>query len=1752
MHPRIVLPAAVLASLMGCGTVWEFRDDDGDGVSVAEGDCWDLEEGPKGSGLSGADIYRGAPDQPYDGIDADCAGNDDYDLDGDGWVPLDEHIGRTTLGVPGSGGDAHLGAGDCFDAPNDIVGDDDDARAALAAYAQGENALGAVVQVIAVPVEVDVDDAGDAFVQLRPEQVNPGFEGDDAWYDGIDADCDGADEFNQDGDVRAGSGEPWQTAHHARIAPDAWLARDWDAAVVGEDCIDSDGADPRDAPNGAGKPANSVNPDAEEVYWDGTDDDCDTDATRDCDYDGDDFRGDPTVELDTDSACAFDDGEAIDCNDEDEDAFPNGEVEVFYNGIEDNCDDSDQDGDLDGDGYWAHDYCARVPGGCEAVGPNVEVPDLDTNFDCWDDPDIAATDVAWPAGAPAPHADMAPVAGFAALSSADVHSQKVDRPYDGVDQDCRGWLNSVGAPADFDWDGDSDEVEADYSTDGTGTTGTDCLDCPDACFNGTATGDLDTYCTNACGVQDTNPAGLSTVEIYGRAYDEWYDGTDADCDDWSDYDADRDGHDHQQYSGGDCFEDTFVDLYSPSGSHDPTHFYPASPFEVVGDGYDHDCDSVEVCYEDDDDDGYLDATGDTVSSTTDLDCDDPNEGTDDDPVTDCDDTDAGDYPGATEVVGNEDDEDCDGGEICYLDNDNDGYRPDTTSTLVSSNTTCTDTREATLSQPTTDCDDTDAGDYPGATEIVGNEDDEDCDGGELCFVDADDDGYRPDATSQTTSTNTTCTDVGEATLSQPTTDCDDTDAGDYPGATEIVGNEDDEDCDGGEICYLDDDNDGFRPDGVSTIVSANATCTDTDEATLSQPTTDCDDDASTCTGDCTTDSDGDGALDCVDACTDADIDDYGTTNSAASACVDGDGASCVADAACTATDCNDSASTCTADCTTDSDSDGLTDCVDACDDEDGDNYGFTNSGAQGCSGGDCLQDAACTNTDCDDDASTCTTNCTSDADGDGIANCTDACTDDDGDNYGTTRIASLSCTTASGGSCVLDPACTATDCDDDASTCTTDCSTDSDTDGVPNCTDACTDVDEDNYGTTNSGAVGCTTAAGASCVADAACTATDCNDSASTCTADCTTDSDSDGLTDCVDACDDEDGDNYGFTNSGAQGCSGGDCLQDAACTNTDCDDDASTCTTNCTSDADGDGIANCTDACTDDDGDNYGTTRIASLSCTTASGGSCVLDPACTATDCDDDASTCTTDCSTDSDTDGVPNCTDACTDVDEDNYGTTNSGAVGCTTAAGASCVADAACTATDCNDNASTCTADCTTDADSDGLTDCVDACADEDADNYGATNAGALGCSGTDCLQDAACTSTDCDDDASTCTTDCATDADSDGLTDCVDACDDDDGDNYGVTNAGAQGCSGGNCLQDAACTSTDCNDDATSCTTDCTTDADSDGVTDCRDGCTDVDRDDHGVTNLTATACTGSACLVDAACTTTDCNDAASTCTTTCTDTDSDGAYDCEDGCASADTDNYGTSNLAAATCTTDGTTPCASRDDCDGTDCDDTDGDIHPGVDEGVDTGTLAIDMIDQDCDDVYDENLIGPGDLLVTEIMVNPTGPSETDTEWFELYNDSGFDILIGDGWALESDTNSLSITGPLTILDGAHALFARDASPGLGNHGLGTITANYEYGTGGSGDVSFLNSAEDYLYVTFTGSSDAGDDVIGAVTWGQTTGPFQLTPSSGTSLQLKYDSVYQDETDDSNWCDSTDNIDSNGSLDYGTPGTVNTACVP
>ncbi|MCZ7681477.1 MAG: putative metal-binding motif-containing protein [Sandaracinaceae bacterium] len=101
----------------------------------------------------------------------------------------------------------------------------------------------------------------------------------------------------------------------------------------------------------------------------------------------------------------------------------------------------------------------------------------------------------------------------------------------------------------------------------------------------------------------------------------------------------------------------------------------------------------------------------------------------------------------------------------------------------SANPTCTDPGEGTAGDPRDDCNDADATVYTGAPEIVGNNVDNNCNGRELCYYDADNDGYARSDGASFESTDADCNDSGEAVSTDPRTDCCDSDASAYPGQT---------------------------------------------------------------------------------------------------------------------------------------------------------------------------------------------------------------------------------------------------------------------------------------------------------------------------------------------------------------------------------------------------------------------------------------------------------------------------------------------------------------------------------------------------------------------------------------------------------------------------------------------------------------------------------------------------------------------------------------------------------------------------------------------------------------------------------------------------------------------------------------------------------------------------------------------------------------------------------------------------------
>jgi MYXO-CTERM domain-containing protein len=640
--------------------------------------------------------------------------------------------------------------------------------------------------------------------------------------------------------------------------------------------------------------------------------------------------------------------------------------------------------------------------------------------------------------------------------------------------------------------------------------------------------------------------------------------------------------------------------------------------ETTGDGVDYNCDDLETCYDDDDDDGYLDTAGDTRAST-DTDCSDANEGLATDLTTDCNDANAAISPGATETVGDGVDYNCDGAESCYEDDDNDGYLDTSGDTRASTDTDCSDSYEGTSTDLTTDCDDTSASIRPGATETVADGIDENCDGLETCYDDDDDDGYLDTAADTRSSADADCTDTNEGGSSDPTTDCDDTSASTHPGATELVGDGIDENCDRAETCYEDDDNDGYLDTAGDTRASTDTDCNDSYEGTSTDPTTDCDDRIST-TWPGATEIPGDGVdQDCDggDVCyVDADGDGYGTTATVATATLGctGPGESTLS------TDCDDTDATISpagaeiAGDGVDQDCNGGDTCYV---DTDSDGYGKTTTVAS--ADLDCTDSGeSADDTDCNDLSGTVHPGGTEvradrvDQDCDGADTCY---SDTDGDGYGgagTIGSADMDCADSG-------EATSAADCDDtDAAI--SPVATEIVADGIDQDCDAgdtCyADRDGDLYGGATT-----TTSADLDCLdtGEAAVTS-DCNDATATIRPG-GTEIKADGIDEDCDGGDtcyaDTDHDGYGSTTALAS--ADLDCIDTGESTvATDCDDTASTVHPAAAEtpidgiDEDCDGGDSCY---TDADGDGYGTAApLASADTDCADAGESTV-----ASDCDD-----------------------------------------------------------------------------------------------------------------------------------------------------------------------------------------------------------------------------------------------------------------------------------------------------------------------------------------------------------------------------------------------------------------------------------------------------------------------------------------------------------------------------------------------------
>lgn len=169
------------------------------------------------------------------------------------------------------------------------------------------------------------------------------------------------------------------------------------------------------------------------------------------------------------------------------------------------------------------------------------------------------------------------------------------------------------------------------------------------------------------------------------------------------------------------------------------------------------------------------------------------------------------------------------------------------------------------------------------------------------------------------------------------------------------------------------------------------------------------------------------------------------------------------------------------------------------------------------------------------------------------------------------------------------------------------------------------------------------------------------------------------------------------------------------------------------------------------------------------------------------------------------------------------------------------------------------------------------------------------------------------------------------------------------------------------------------------------------------------------------------------------------------------------------------------------------------------------------------------------PGDIIITEIMKDPDAVSDTDGEYFEIYNTTGSAIDI-EGWEIQdnfSDFHTINNGGPLLVPANGYLILGINNNSGTN----GGVTVDYQYS-----NYTLDNSDDEIaLYCDPLGSYIEVDRV-------EYDDGTNFPDPTGASLNLdpgSFDHVSNDVG--ANWCESTSTY---GSGDKGTPGLANDAC--
>jgi hypothetical protein len=167
----------------------------------------------------------------------------------------------------------------------------------------------------------------------------------------------------------------------------------------------------------------------------------------------------------------------------------------------------------------------------------------------------------------------------------------------------------------------------------------------------------------------------------------------------------------------------------------------------------------------------------------------------------------------------------------------------------------------------------------------------------------------------------------------------------------------------------------------------------------------------------------------------------------------------------------------------------------------------------------------------------------------------------------------------------------------------------------------------------------------------------------------------------------------------------------------------------------------------------------------------------------------------------------------------------------------------------------------------------------------------------------------------------------------------------------------------------------------------------------------------------------------------------------------------------------------------------------------------------------------------LAAGDLVISEIMVNPATVLDTDAEWFELYNHSTMEINLN-GLTIADSSTSDTIDTDILVPAGGYALLALSSDTGLNDNlpAPDFIYSGLAFDETSAGSLSVSDSSTTIDTVAWDGS-----------TWTATEG-YSWSLSSTTLTATDNDTF-------TNWCNGA-SLWTGATSNYGSPGAANPSC--